>query len=52
MGVAIALIAFLVPAVVYAVYRRNTKISIDHVRGPVADASFLLGMYIHDNLLG
>ncbi|KAG9227224.1 hypothetical protein CCMSSC00406_0004237 [Pleurotus cornucopiae] len=43
MGVAIALIAFLVPAVVYAVYRRNTKISIDHVRGPVADASFLLG---------
>ncbi|KAL4255528.1 Cytochrome P450 superfamily protein [Pleurotus pulmonarius] len=43
MGVDIALLAFLVSAVVYVVCRRNTRISLKHVRGPVAEASFLLG---------
>ncbi|KAL4263009.1 Cytochrome P450 superfamily protein [Pleurotus pulmonarius] len=43
MGVDIALLAFLVSAVVYVVYRRNTRISLKHVRGPVDEASFLLG---------
>ncbi|KAF7422931.1 hypothetical protein PC9H_011095 [Pleurotus ostreatus] len=41
--VGIALLALLLSVVAYAAYRRITKISLSHIRGPIADASLLLG---------
>ncbi|KAF4591209.1 hypothetical protein EYR40_009812 [Pleurotus pulmonarius] len=39
----IVLLAFLISTVSYAAYRRITRIRLGHIRGPVVDASLLLG---------